>query len=32
MVFCDEAEYDPATEDLVGRGNVRITNPDGATV
>jgi lipopolysaccharide export system protein LptA len=32
MVFCDEAEYDPQTEDLVGRGNVRITNPDGATV
>jgi lipopolysaccharide export system protein LptA len=32
MVFCDEAEYDPETEDLVGRGNVRITNPDGATV
>jgi lipopolysaccharide export system protein LptA len=31
-VFCDEAEYDPQTEDLVGRGNVRITNPDGATV
>lgn len=32
QVFCDEAEYDPQTEDLVGRGNVRITNPDGATV
>ena len=32
MVYCDEAEYDPQTEDLVGRGNVRITNPDGAVV
>ena len=32
QVFCDEAEYDPQTEDLLGRGNVRITNPDGATV
>lgn len=32
MVFCDEAEYDPQTEDLIGRGNVRIINPDGATV
>jgi lipopolysaccharide assembly outer membrane protein LptD (OstA) len=32
QVFCDEAEYDPQTEDLLGRGNVRITNSDGATV
>lgn len=32
MVYCDEAEYDPQTEDLTGRGNVRITNPDGAIV
>lgn len=31
-VFCDEAEYDPQTQDLIGRGNIKITNPDGAIV
>ena len=31
-VFCDEAEYDPQTQDLLGRGNIKITNPDGAIV
>ena len=31
-VYCDEAEYDPQTQDLLGRGNIRITNPDGAIV
>ncbi len=31
-VYCDEAEYDPISEDLHGSGNVRIINPDGAIV
>ena len=31
-VYCDEAEYDPQTQNLLGRGNIRITNPDGAIV
>ena len=31
-VYCDEAEYDPSTEDLVGRGNVRIINSEGTVV
>lgn len=32
QVFCDEAEYDPETENLVGKGNVRIINTEGVTV
>lgn len=31
-VYCDRAEYDPREETLYGTGNVRITNPEGATV
>lgn len=31
-VFCDQAEYDPINQVLVGTGNVRIINPEGAIV
>ncbi len=31
-VFCDEAEYDPETENLIGKGNVKILNPEGVVV
>jgi lipopolysaccharide export system protein LptA len=31
-VFCDEAEYDPESENLIGKGNVRILNPEGVVV
>jgi len=30
--FCDEAEYDPESENLVGKGNVKIINTEGVTV
>ncbi len=31
-IYCDRAEYDPKSESLYGTGNVKIINPDGATV
>jgi len=31
-VTCDQAEYDPATETLLGIGHVRIVNNEGTTV
>ena len=31
-VYCDQAEYDPRTETLLGMGNVRIVNSEGTTV